>query len=272
MSAVPTSADVPAQAPAGGLRERIVRVQGTTAYQAVFGVLAVAAVVLLLLPTTSAAEVANLVVWAVFVIDYVVALWAAPDRLRYVRGHLLELVAILPVDFLRAARALRVLRLVRVLRLGIVLGRAYRTLGGVLSTNGLGRAIVVVAVVILLAGLSIWTVEPDIGTPGDGLWWAFVTATTVGYGDISPASAVGRLIALVLMTVGIGLLGLITGSVATFFLRTDTDTASAESPHLAHLRGLLDRWSELGPQDRHAAVALLAQLADVTSGEDPVRG
>jgi voltage-gated potassium channel len=243
------------------VRERVGRTIASTAYQLVFGGLALVAVVLLILPTSEVAEVVNLVVWGLFVADYAVALWVAPDKSRFFKGHLLELVAILPVDFLRAARALRVLRLVRVLRLGIVFGRAYRTIGGILGTNGLGRAVVVVIVVILLAGLAIWTVEPEIGSVSDGLWWAFVTATTVGYGDISPASLGGRLIALALMTVGIGLLGLITASVATYFLRGGSTEAVTESPHVTHLRALLDRWSELGAEDRHAAVALLARLA-----------
>jgi voltage-gated potassium channel len=242
-------------------RERVGRTIASTPYQLVFGGLALAAVALLVLPTSEVAEVVNLVVWGLFVADYVVALWVAPDKLRFFKGHLLELVAILPVDFLRAARALRVLRLVRVLRLGIVFGRAYRTLSGILGTNGLGRAVVVVIAVIVLAGLAIWTVEPEIGSLGDGLWWAFVTATTVGYGDISPGSLGGRLIALTLMTVGIGLLGLITASVATYFLRGGSEEAVAESPHVTHLRALLDRWGELDAEDRHAAAALLARMA-----------
>jgi len=246
------------------VRERIGSTIASTPYQLVFGALALVAVVLLILPTSELGEVVNLFVWGLFVADYAVALWVAPDKVRFVKGHLLELVAILPVDFLRAARALRVLRLVRVLRLGIVFGRAYRTLSGILGTNGLGRAVVVVILVILLAGLAIWTVEPEIGSVSDGLWWAFVTATTVGYGDISPASLGGRLIALALMTVGIGLLGLITASVATFFLRGGSSDRAAESPHLTHLRALLDRWSELSTHDRHAAAALLAHLADGT--------
>lgn len=246
------------------VRARIAATQATTAYQMAFGALALVAVVLLILPETPAAHVVNLVVWGVFVVDYIAALAVAEDRRRFLRTHLLELIAIMPLDFLRVARALRIVRLVRVLRLGIVFGRTYRTLGGILGQNGLGRAIVVVAIVILLAGLSIWTVEPEIGSVGDGLWWAFVTATTVGYGDISPASVGGRLIAFVLMTVGIGLIGLITASVATFFLRGGVEEKAPESPHLTHLKGLLERWHELEHSDRHAAAALLKGLAEGT--------
>jgi voltage-gated potassium channel len=251
------------------VRERVLATQASTAYQLGFGVLALLAVALIFLDESGAGYLVNLVVWGVFVVDYVAALWAAEDKARFFRGHLLELIAILPLDFLRAARALRIVRLVRVLRLGIVFSRSYRTLGGILGTNGLGRAVVVVTIVILLAGLAISTVEPEIGGAGDGLWWAFVTATTVGYGDISPASPGGRLIAFVLMTVGIGLIGLITASVATFFLRGGGEEKVPESPHLTHLRGLLDRWGELGIEDRRAAAALLARLADGSVGPVP---
>ena len=244
------------------VRDRVGRTIASTAYQLTFGGLALLAVALLLLPSSAVAEIVNIVVWGLFVADYAVGLWVAPNKSRFFKGHLLELVAILPVDFLRAARALRVLRLIRVLRLGIIFGRTYRTLGGILGTNGLGRAIVVIAVVVVLAGLGIWTVEPEIGSAGDGLWWAFVTATTVGYGDISPASLWGRLIAFVLMTIGIGLIGLVTGSVATFFLRGGPEETVIESPHLTHLKALLNRWSELGAHDRNAAVLLLKGLAD----------
>jgi hypothetical protein len=78
------------------------------------------------------------------------------------------------------------------------------------------------------------------------------------------------------MTVGIGLIGLVTASVATFFLRGGAEERAPESPHVTHLRVLLDRWSELGAEDRHAAALLLKGLADGTvepsPAEPPVRG
>jgi voltage-gated potassium channel len=53
---------------------------------------------------------------------------------------------------------------------------------------------------------------------GDALWWSFVTTTTVGYGDISPKTALGKLIAVMLMIVGIGFLGMLTGTISTYFI------------------------------------------------------
>jgi voltage-gated potassium channel Kch len=55
-------------------------------------------------------------------------------------------------------------------------------------------------------------------TAGDALWWAIVTVTTVGYGDVSPATAEGRLIAVALMLIGIGVISALTATIASFFV------------------------------------------------------
>ena len=60
--------------------------------------------------------------------------------------------------------------------------------------------------------------DANIKTFGDGLWWAATTVTTVGYGDRFPTTPLGRLIAVVLMLVGIALLGVITATIATWFV------------------------------------------------------
>ena len=67
---------------------------------------------------------------------------------------------------------------------------------------------------------------------GDSLWWAFTTVSTVGYGDSYPVTTAGRLVAAALMTVGVSLFGVVTASLATYFLRnvrqTDQDTTENE--------------------------------------------
>ena len=57
----------------------------------------------------------------------------------------------------------------------------------------------------------------------DALWWSFVTATTVGYGDLSPATNAGRIVASLLMIIGIGLIGSLTSSITSFFLQSDEE-------------------------------------------------
>lgn len=80
--------------------------------------------------------------------------------------------------------------------------------------------------IVFLGALGIMVVEPGIGNFGDSIWWSVVTTTTVGYGDISPKSAGGRIIAGLLMLVGIGFLGMITGSIATYFVSRLSKTES----------------------------------------------
>ena len=61
----------------------------------------------------------------------------------------------------------------------------------------------------------------------DALWWSFVTCTTVGYGDLSPETTIGRVTAVILMMFGIGFLGMLTGSITTFFtnrIKTKSET------------------------------------------------
>jgi voltage-gated potassium channel len=67
----------------------------------------------------------------------------------------------------------------------------------------------------------------------DALWWAVVTVTTVGYGDRFPVSDGGRLVAVVLMMVGIGLIGVLTATVASFFVQEHTD-ANKDQLQAAH--------------------------------------
>jgi voltage-gated potassium channel len=120
-------------------------------------------------------------------------------------------------------------------------------------------------VVVVLGAGAVMVAEPDLGDFGDALWWAIVTSTTVGYGDLAPVSIVGRLVAVVLMIVGIGALGMITGSIATHFLHGKQERTN---PHLEHLKAMLDAWDDLTREERLTASALLRDLAHRSSDAD----
>ena len=111
-----------------------------------------------------------------------------------------------------------------------------------------GAAIIIAAVsttITVGAGLLMTLVDQDTyPTIGSGLWWAVQTITTVGYGDIVPVSAAGRLLASLVMLLGIGFLTVITASITSSFVarsRMDQVAATEDPPTAAQLRAIDER-------------------------------
>ena len=233
------------------------------AYDGAMIALALIVVALLLVDDVGWTRAVNLGIWGVFVADYAVRLLLSTDKKAFFRANIVELLAIIPADQFRALRLLRVLRLMRAVS---VLSRVFHDLRGIRDTNGLGWVLLVTMGVISASAATVRFLEPSITTWSDAFWWATVTATTVGYGDISPESAAGRVVAVVLMFVGIGTIGMLTASIATYFLGGATNQSS---PHIEHLQSLLTNWDALSPDDRRAAAKLLDQLASNTPATRP---
>jgi voltage-gated potassium channel len=181
------------------------------------------------------------VVTVVFAVEFGSRFLASYDRRDYLRGHWIDLVALIPV-----ARGARVFRLVRLLRLVRAFAGVYRALGHVgrlVNHRGLGLLITswLGVMVVCSAGLYIAEngVNEAITSPLDALWWGVVTLTTVGYGDVYPVTPEGRLAASVLMLLGIGLFGAITATITSFLIATGkapTSDPVAQLRELARLR------------------------------------
>lgn len=165
-------------------------------------------------PWTTVAIVLNWATWLAFLSELVVMLAVVPNRRRWLREHPVEVVVVLTPPFLpaslAAARVLRLLRLVRLLRLAVVVRQLF-------TVEGVRYAALLAFVTVLAGGTAFASVERD-PTAWDGIWWAVTTMTTVGYGDLFPVTDLGRIIAMVVMIVGIGFGSLLIGTVAERFV------------------------------------------------------
>lgn len=180
-------------------------------------------------------------IWALFVIEYFVKFYLAPERWRYVKTHILDLIIVV-VPFFRPLRVARLVRLQVLLRLGVVGGEAIRRSRQVLTHRGFHFVVLFAGILVFLSAGVVTVAErgargSNIHDYGQGLWWAMETVTTVGYGDRVPLTPLGHGVAVILMLVGIGLIGVLTATVASYFMDQKTD---ASDERLARIESKLE--------------------------------
>ena len=98
-----------------------------------------------------------------------------------------------------------------------------RQVKAIFNSKGLRFIVYATVAIVLFFGFLFYISEPDVQTYSDGLWWALVTITTVGYGDITPLTNLGRIIASALMVMGIGFIATITAAVSSYFISSFGD-------------------------------------------------
>lgn len=89
--------------------------------------------------------------------------------------------------------------------------------------RGLWYSLALCLAILLLGGVGFWALEPGIHTLQDGLWLAFTTAATVGYGDTVPRTEAGRVFAVLVVLLGLAVLSLVTASLAALFVERDVE-------------------------------------------------
>jgi voltage-gated potassium channel len=178
------------------------------------------------------AVVANWLIWFVFALELSLIFVAAGRRRAALRAHWLDVAIVLftvPLlgRLLAMIRLLRLLRLTRLLRLGAVVGRAIRSERSLSSGETFRLLALFTGFIVVVAGAAEATFDTaDFPSIWSGVWWAVVTVTTVGYGDLYPRSVAGRLIGIAVMFVGIGFLSVLTATIASHFVKAeqgDTD-------------------------------------------------
>jgi voltage-gated potassium channel len=201
---------------------------------------------------------------AVFILEFTLRLYDAKSRKTYLRNHWLDIVTCLPV--VGPFRALRLIRLFGFIRLGAT-ARQYgvgastsnRLPGGV----GLWVLVPILITVWLAASYGYYEIEgglnPNVKTFGDALFYSFITASTVGYGAVTPVTAEGKVLTGVLIFLSIGLLGFASAQLTAKLLPQGNEVADLKATVdrqcqlLQELNARLDTVS--GMLEAHANVA-----------------
>jgi voltage-gated potassium channel len=164
--------------------------------------------------------------WAILLLEYLVRLVVTPDRGGYVRRRWVEPATVLVPPF-------QGWHFVGIERMGLLFHEGALRVSSILKHHGLFRVLIAAAATLFIGAWLVLLFEEkakgsNIHSYPDALWWAIVTVTTVGYGDRFPVSAGGRAVAVVLMLVGIGLIGVLTATVASVFIKEHTDATKDE--------------------------------------------
>jgi len=196
--------------------------------------------------------------WAVFALDYLVRIALARNRWYFVRTHLLDLV-ILALPMFRQLRALRLITVVSVLNRQLRDDARGRVVFYVVGT------VVLIGFVASIAVLDAERNAPDasITTFGEAVWWTITTISTVGYGDRYPVTLEGRLVAVSLMVAGIALLGVVTASIASWFVENLRRTEAAVERELGEVSADVDRAEA-------QLTAVLAELREINTRLDAI--
>ena len=199
--------------------------------------------------TTQLLETVGTTIWIVFIVEFLIRLGLAPEKLKFLRSSWLTVIALVipalrlfrALSVLRAARALRGLRLVRIVGTA---NRSMNALKATLARRGFVYVAGLTGLVILLGAAGMLSfenareVEGGFSSYGHALWWTGMLVASIGT-DYWPASTEGRLLTMLLTVYGLAVFGYITATFASFFVGRDAQDSAAPLASNADLKRLL---------------------------------
>jgi voltage-gated potassium channel len=211
--------------------------------------------------------------WAVFLgfsAEILIMLTVTRQKLRYLLGNWLDALIVLAAGLAVAGHGAEWVAWTRLLRMataGMVLARAASEIRLLFTRGGLPYILGFAVLAMLLAGAGFYWLDPSISSYPEGLWLAFVTAATVGYGDVVPSTPASRVLAVIIVIIGLALLSVVTASVAAFFIGEDEKNVRREMH--ADIRHMRDEVARL---IGHEEVTLRREMhADIRELRDEVR-
>ena len=175
-------------------------------------------------------------IWAIFAVDLGIKVVVAPHRLTYLRRHWLEVLVVV-IPFFRP---------LRILRIFIFGSRAWVGMRRLVNIDFLlvyGIGLVIVAATVV-ASVEV-TENASIHSFTDALWWAVVTITTVGYGDMVPVTVAGRAVGFILMLGGIAFFSGVTANLASYLVKGSESEKGALTQLAREVEGLRQEIAKL---------------------------
>ncbi len=173
---------------------------------------------------TKTYNVTEAILLSIFWLDYLVRMFISKNKREFFRENFFDFLAILPLSksfsFFRLIRILRLAKLAQIgkitklVKIFSVIAKLNKNLNSFLGTNGFVY-LLYCTLLLIVSSAMLMSYAENISF-SDSLWWAIVTCTTVGYGDITPVTSLGRFVAVFLMIFGIGFLGILTSTITTF--------------------------------------------------------
>ena len=159
-----------------------------------------------------------------FSLEFVWMLYLTRQRLTYIGYNWLNLLIIFgaAVNLIDVESDwLPLVRLLRIAYVSLVLARALGAIRNLLSPTAIPYLLGWAVLTLAMAGAGFYWLEPTVHSYGDGLWLAFTTGSTVGYGDIVPTTTAARIFAVVMVIFGFAMLSVVTASFVAFFVGED---------------------------------------------------
>jgi voltage-gated potassium channel len=172
-------------------------------------------------PLRSLGALMDALIFGAFALETLAMLMLSRQRLRYLQYNWLNLFIVLASGLALMgldSEWIPLVRLARAAFVGLVFARMLSGLRRMVAANAVAYAFALGTGAVLLAGLGFYWLEPSAHTFDDGLWLAFTTAATIGYGDIVPTTTASRLLAVLVVVVGYAVFSLVTASVAAFLI------------------------------------------------------
>ena len=170
------------------------------------------------------------IIWLVFLFETSLLTILVREKWHYLVTNWMNLVIIvagIPLEWVNSP-VIGALRNLRLLLMIYLLAKLSRRLRQFLARGRVGTILAISVVVVLLSGIIVTRLDPSMGTVWDGMWWAWVTLTHTGYGDIVPITGPARFFAALLIFLGVVLISLMTANLSVFLIGSEVEKVESE--------------------------------------------